>query len=121
MSLTASPRIALIHAVHSAMAPIANAFQRLRPDARRANLFDDTLPGGLLNAGSLTPDISRRIGELANYTVDAGADAILYTCSAFGDAIDAVAARLSMPVLKPNEAMFDIALSQGRKIGMLAT
>ena len=49
-------------------------------------------------------------------------DAILFTCSAFGPCIEAVArAHAPMPVLKPNEAMIEEAVTRGRKIGLLSS
>ena len=55
-----------------------------------------------------------------------GANAILFTCSAFGPCIEAVKRRLApLPVLKPNEAMIDEAAAQVRAlggcVGLLAT
>jgi Asp/Glu/hydantoin racemase len=114
-------RIALIHAVYVAMPPVEAAFQELWPQARRANLVDDALPADLEHDGRLTDAMRARIRRLAEHAITDGADAVLFTCSAFGEAIAAAAAELPVPVLKPNEAMFDAALGAGQRIGMIAT
>jgi len=114
-------RIALVHAVKVAIAPVEEAFRRHWPEAELSNLLDDSLSRDRNRDGALTPQLSRRIASLAQYGVDAGANAVLYTCSAFGDAIEAVKREQKVPVLRPNEAMLAEALRHGRRIGMLAT
>ena len=114
-------RVALIHAVRVAIAPVEEAFARHWPEAERLNLLDDSLSRDRNRDKDLTPQLSARIAALAEYGVAAGANAILYTCSAFGEAIEAVKRAQRVPVLRPNEAMLDEALRHGNRIGMLAT
>jgi hypothetical protein len=62
-----------------------------------------------------------RFDTLGRYALSFGADGILFTCSAFGPAIERVAQSVTVPVLKPNEAMFAEAIAIGGTVGMLAT
>lgn len=116
-----SPRIALIHATPVAIEPIVSAFKRLWPAARTTNLLEDSLSADLAAEGRLTDRMTERFITLGRYARGCGADAILFTCSAFGPAIEATRAALDVPVLKPNEAMLDEALAAGTHIGLIAT
>ena len=116
-----APRIALVHATPVAIEPIQSAFAALWPAARISSLLDDSLSADLAAAGRLDRRMIERFITLGRYCKDSGADAILFTCSAFGAAIDAVKSALNIPVLKPNEAMMDEALESGSRIGLLVT
>lgn len=86
------------------------------------NLLDDSLSADLARDGVLTDAMTQRFLALGDYAAATGADGILFTCSAFGPCIEAVAqAHASMPVLKPNEAMIERAVTMGKRIGLLST
>ncbi|MGE0750369.1 MAG: aspartate/glutamate racemase family protein [Variibacter sp.] len=117
-----SPRIVLLHATPVAMAPIQAAIQKDWPEAEAVNLLDD----GLSIDRAKEPDevsegMIERFVDFGKYARRIGADGILVTCSAFGPAIERLAEVMPIPVVKPNEAMFEAALAQGKRIGMLAT
>jgi hypothetical protein len=119
-----SPRVALIHATALSVAPIQSAFERLWPQARRMNLLDDSLSVDRAAAGSLTPAMIQRFVDLARYAQGTGCSGILFTCSAFGPAIEAAGRATGLPTLKPNEAMFEQALAAktgALRLGLLAT
>lgn len=122
----APPRIALIHATPLAMEPIQAAFQRHWPQVRPMNLLDDSLSYDRAQAGRLTEAMVQRFVDLAQYAQRSGAGGILFTCSAFGPAIEAAARATGLPTLKPNEAMFEEALAlavdhRPLQLGLVAT
>jgi len=122
-------RIALIHALAHSVAPINEAFARDWPQALRMNLLDDSLSADLARDGrGLDAAMHERFQRLAQYAVDTGAEGILFTCSAFGSCIEAVARQHApLPVLKPNEAMVEEAVQAlheagpGARLGLIAT
>lgn len=127
MDATHAPvRIALIHALAHSVAPINDELARAWPQAVRMNLLDDSLSADLARAGRLDARMSDRFLALAGYAFATGAAGILFTCSAFGPCIDAVAQRWpGHPVLKPNEAMIGDAVKRARagagRIALVAT
>lgn len=125
VSASAPPRIALIHALPHSVEPINAAFAQQWSEALRMNLLDDSLSADLARSGAgLDAAMHDRFLRLADYAVGTGAHALLFTCSAFGPCIEAVARRhAGLPVLKPNEAMVDDiaqAASEGA-VGLIAT
>ena len=116
-----STRIALIHATPVAIQPVLEAFARDWPEAETVNLLDDALSLDLARAGRLDEAMMQRFETLAAYAMQIGADAILFTCSAFGEAIEAVAKSAAIPILKPNEAMFEEAVATQGTVGLLTT
>ena len=119
--MTSLARIALIHATPLAIDPIRDAFAAGWPQARITNLLDDSLSADLAAEGTLDERMIDRFLTLARYTAECGADAILFTCSAFGVAIEAARDAVGIPVLKPNEAMFDEALEIGGPMCLIST
>jgi Asp/Glu/hydantoin racemase len=122
----ARKRIVVIHALQDSQVPIWNAFTAGWPEPEIYNLMDDSLSADLAAEGELTPAMTERFLTLARYAASVGpgdrrADAILFSCSAFGPAIEAVKRDLAIPVLRPNEAAFEAALAAGRRLGILVT
>ncbi|MEO8674351.1 MAG: aspartate/glutamate racemase family protein [Casimicrobiaceae bacterium] len=118
-----APRIALIHALAHSIAPVNLALDRAWPGCVRMNLLDGSLSADLAaSPDGLDAAMTARFIALADYAIGTGVRGILFTCSAFGPCIDAVALRWPrIPVLKPNEAMIIDASRIGRRIGLVAS
>ena len=116
-----SARIGVIHATRVAVSPIEAAFESHWPEAGVVQLIDESLSRDLERIGHLTSEINERVENLAAFAHRGGAQAILFSCSAFGAAIETAQARLPIPVLKPNQAMLNEALALGGRIRVLST
>lgn len=116
-----APRIFLVHAVDVSMAPASTSFKKQWPQASIINLLDESLAVDMLVDGKMTPRMIDRFARLGQYCVDAGADGILFTCSAFGEAINHLKTQQKIPILTSNQAMFEELLESGETAAMLTT
>jgi len=114
-------RIGLIHATRLAVEPALVALREHWPEARPVNLVDESLQIDAANTDYDGPSFTLRILALAEYQVANGAEGLLFTCSAFSDAIKAAGRALDVPVLRPDEAAIEQALSLDRPVRVLCT
>ncbi|GLQ35345.1 arylsulfatase [Amylibacter marinus] len=119
--MTERPRIALIHATKVAIEPIETAAKEIWAEAETFSILEEALALDRQKHSDLTSDMNRRIVDLARYAEAANADGVLFTCSSFGDAISRANLDTNIPVMKPNEAMFDDAFSYGDNVTMIYT
>lgn len=116
-----APKIYLVHAVAVSVAPSNSSFARLWPLARATHLLDESLASDLVALGGLSAVMADRFCALGRYCEAAGAHGILFTCSAFGAAINAVKQQQAFPVLAPYEALFDELIERGGRVALLTT
>ncbi|MFL9657170.1 aspartate/glutamate racemase family protein [Streptomyces sp. PB17] len=116
------PLVAMIHAVPTAHRIAEEAFAREFPRATVWNVLDDRLLDDARRAGGLTGALRRRMLRLIGHVMDGGAQALLLTCSSYGEVVDTARALWGVPVLKSDEAMFRAALAGPyRRIAVVAS
>ena len=113
-------KVGLIHALEESEMPIRESFKKIWPEAILNEYSDFQLSVDRAN-GLDESSIRSRIIDLAQEAVNDHVDAILYTCSAFGDAIEAAKNKFDLPILKPNESAFQNAISAGVDVNILVT
>ena len=113
-------RIALLH-TGAVVIPMAGEFvKRELPGVTPINYLDDKIVADLADP-DLAPSVADRVGELARAAADAGAEAILLTCSSISELAADTAAKVGLPILRIDEAMADEAVATGDRIAVLAT
>ena len=114
-------KLGLIHTSATLVPVFAQLCKEKLPGVETFNIADDSLVKGIIAAGSLTAQISRRVASYLESAELAGADYIMVTCSSIGPAVEAGAKLAGVPVLRVDQPMADKAVATGRKIGVIAT
>ena len=114
-------KLGLVHTSATLVPVFAQLCKAKLPDVEVFNIADDSLVKGIMAAGSLTAQISRRVAGYLESAELAGADYIMVTCSSIGPAVEAAAKLIGVPVLRVDQPMADQAVQTGKRIGVIAT
>ena len=114
-------KLGLVHTSATLVPVFAQLCKDKLPDVDVFNIADDSLVRGIREAGSLTATIARRVAGYLESAELAGADYIMVTCSSIGPAVEAGAKLIGVPVLRVDQPMADIAVTTGKRIGVIAT
>ena len=110
--------------VHTS-ATLVPVFQKLcaehLPGVNVFNIVDDSLIKDVISKNELTNQTARRVVNYVGSAEAAGADFIMVTCSSIGSAVEASVDLTSVPVLRVDQPMADLAVQTGKKIGVIAT
>jgi Asp/Glu/hydantoin racemase len=121
LSATASKTLALLHTSPTLTPLFAGLCREHLPEARIFHMVDESLIQNTIRAGKLERNTVRRVVQMVGSAVDAGADAVLVTCSSIGPAVTLAQQLFDVPVLRIDEAMAEAAVRQASTIGVLAT
>jgi Asp/Glu/hydantoin racemase len=91
------------------------------PEVRIFHTVDESLIKNTIRAGRLEKPTVRRLAALIGSALDAGADAVLVTCSSIGPGVEVARQLYDPPVLRVDDPMARDAVLRGRRIGVLAT
>lgn len=114
-------KLGLIHTSATLVPVFAQLCKEKLPGVQTFNIADDSLVKGIMDAGSLTAQIERRVAGYLESAELAGADYIMVTCSSIGPAVEAGAKSIDVPVLRVDQPMADKAVASGKRIGVIAT
>jgi Asp/Glu/hydantoin racemase len=113
--------LALIHTVAGLIPTFDELIRKHLPEWQPFNIVDESLLRNTIRDGHLTAATARRVAAYIWSAADAGADAILVTCSSIGAAVDAAQPLCAVPLVRVDEGMVEEAIRLGNRIGVVAT
>lgn len=113
--------LALIHTSPVLVPTFNDLAAKLLDGIRVFHMVDESLIKNTIRSGRLEKGTMRRLLHHIEAAEQAGADAVLVTCSSIGPAVNASRPLFDMPVMRIDEPMARQAVRTGRRIGVLAT
>lgn len=101
--------------------PFTKPFLKDNPDIEQMDITDSSLIVETQKAGYATPAVARRMYNYMMCAADAGADAILVTCTSVNTVTKKIRDMIPIPVISVEEPVAEKAVQSGKKIGILSS
>jgi Asp/Glu/hydantoin racemase len=116
-----SKTLALIHTSPVLVPSFTSLCAEFLPGSSVFHMVDESLIKNTIAAGSLQKTTIRRLVGHIDSAAQAGAGAVLVTCSSIGEGVRIARGLFDFPLLRIDEPMAERAVETGRRIGVLAT
>ena len=115
--------LGIIHAVNLTIRAMQPFLERYIPDIEVVHVCDDTIQRDNIRAGvGVIPKRNYfKFAQYAHNLQEAGADMILLACSTFNYAAELARPMIDIPIMQIDRPMMELAVCQGRRVGLLAT
>jgi Asp/Glu/hydantoin racemase len=114
-------KIGIIHATSNAVAPLNNAFKELAPDVIVFNFVDEHLQYYANQIKGIDDKVHRDFVNMAITAQEAGVDAIIVACTVLTPIVDVVKPFITVPIIAVDRPMLEMAVTNYKKIGVVAT
>lgn len=115
--------LGIIHAAVFTSTVVQKYINEIIPEVTVAHAGEDTIQ---MTNTAATPGVIPKVNyykfvTLAKFLEDAGADLIMLACSTFNRAVEYARPMIETPLLQIDRPMMDLAVQQGKKVGLIAT
>ena len=115
--------LGIIHAAVFTSQTVQKYLDEILPEVSVMHSGDDTVQrdNSTADVGTIPKGNYFKFATLAHFLENAGADLIMLACSTFNRAVEYAEPMINTPLLQIDRPMMDLAVQQGRRIGLLAT
>jgi aspartate/glutamate racemase len=115
--------LGIIHAVNLTIRAMQPFLEKFIPDIEIVHLCDDTIQRDNIKAGvGVIPKANYfKFAQYAHNLEEAGVDMILLACSTFNYAAELARPMINIPIMQIDRPMMEMAVCQGKRVGLLAT
>lgn len=116
-----SKSIAIVETSAVSFGELKELCREIIPHVKVYQIIDESLIQEVNQNKGPTPFVKRRMFEYYRNAQELGVDLIINQCSSVGEAADAIAPFLDVPILKIDEPMAEKAVQLGKKIAVITT